>query len=349
MDIATATELLRRGKDGVARWNELRRADPMRSSFVLSGIDLAGAALAGANLSYLNLEGARLAGATLVGADLRRTYLDGADLSGADLTDARMIDTVLGGADLRRATFFRTTLAHADLRRATLTEANLVEAWVIGGNFEGAVMDGAIFGHTYLSSLLGGASGLERAVHVARSRVSIDTILEKLPEVFLQGCGVANEDIDYVRSRSGGAISFYSVFISYSHADKPFAHRLHALLQARGIRCWLDEHDLKPGDRLLDIIDDAIRVHDRLILCCSKSSLESWWVRDEIRKAQTRERREKRDVIIPILLDRHLLDGWEDGLASDLTSRYALDFTGWDRSDGRLEAQLEKLVKALGS
>src|SRR5579859_2823003 len=34
----------------------------------------------------------------------------------------------------------------------------------------------------------------------------------------------------------------------YSHADKDFARRNHHELQMRGIRCWLDEHQLLPGD-----------------------------------------------------------------------------------------------------
>ncbi len=49
--------------------------------------------------------------------------------------------------------------------------------------------------------------------------------------------------------------------------------------------------------------------------------------RDEIRRVQERERR---DIIIPLMVDRYLLDGWEDGLAADLRSRLAADFTGWD-------------------
>ena len=36
-------------------------------------------------------------------------------------------------------------------------------------------------------------------------------------------------------------------FYSYSHADKSFARRLHDGLQGRGIRCWLDEHQMVPG------------------------------------------------------------------------------------------------------
>ena len=44
------------------------------------------------------------------------------------------------------------------------------------------------------------------------------------------------------------AIQFYSCFISCGHADKSFAGRLHDGLQRPGIRCWLDEHQMLPGD-----------------------------------------------------------------------------------------------------
>ena len=146
---------------------------------------------------------------------------------------------------------------------------------------------------------------------------------------------------------SSGGFQFYSCFVSYSHEDESFARRLHDQLQGQGIRCWLDEHDLKPGDRILDVVNSAIRLHEKILLCCSKASLNSWWVREEIRKAQERERREARDIIIPVMIDRYLLDGWEDGLAADLRSRLAADFTGWEHDDAKFEEQFERVVKAL--
>ncbi len=92
---------------------------------------------------------------------------------------------------------------------------------------------------------------------------------------------------------------------------------------------------------------DAIRLHDKILLCCSETSLNSWWVKDEIRKAQERECRENRDIIIPLMVYRYLLDGWEDGLAADLRSRLAADFTGWEHDNAKFEEQFEKVVRAL--
>jgi hypothetical protein len=104
---------------------------------------------------------------------------------------------------------------------------------------------------------------------------------------------------------------------------------------------------MKPGDRILDVVDDAIRLHDKILLCCSEASLSSWWVKDEIRKAMERERRDGRDIIIPLMVDRYLLDGWEDGLAADLRSRLAADFTGWEHDNAKFEEQFERVVRAL--
>ena len=96
---------------------------------------------------------------------------------------------------------------------------------------------------------------------------------------------------------------------------------------------------MRPGDRILDAVDRAIREHEKILLCCSQTSLNSWWVKDEIRKAQERERREGRDIIIPLMLDGYLLESWQDGLAADLRSRLAADLTGWEHDSAKFEEQ----------
>jgi hypothetical protein len=122
---------------------------------------------------------------------------------------------------------------------------------------------------------------------------------------------------------------------------------LHQKLENRGVRCWLDEKNLVPGERILDAVAKAITAHERILLCCSKSSLESWWVKDEVRKAQELERGANDDLrIIPILLDDYLLHHWNDGLASDLRSRLGVDFTNWQGS-ASFEPQVERLLQTL--
>jgi hypothetical protein len=129
------------------------------------------------------------------------------------------------------------------------------------------------FGDNDLSKVL----GLDTAQSDGPSSIGIDTIYNShgnIPEVFLRGCGVPEDFITYARSLTTKALDFYSCFISYSHADKPFARRLHDALQGRGIRCWLDEHQLLPGHDIFEEVDRGIRLWDKVLLCCSKDSHE---------------------------------------------------------------------------
>jgi hypothetical protein len=81
-------------------------------------------------------------------------------------------------------------------------------------------------------------------------------------EEFLRAAGLDERYVEFFRDSIGSPIEFFSGFISYSHDDASFARRLHDQLQARGIRCWLDEHQLLPGDKFLTEIDRGIRLWD---------------------------------------------------------------------------------------
>ena len=86
-----------------------------------------------------------------------------------------------------------------------------------------------------------------------------------------------DEFIAYIGSMVGRPIEFYCCFISYSHEDNLFARRLLDALQGRGIRCWLDEKQMLPGDDIYEQVDRGIRSWDKVLLCCSEHSLASWW------------------------------------------------------------------------
>ncbi len=337
----------------------LRRAD-------LRGAILKDAHLVGSDLKDARLEGARLQDSNLTGSRLQNANLRGANLRGSDLSN-----TNLRGSNFQQANLRNVNLYRADLRGARLDSSDLQDARLQSTQLQSVYFPSAKFAETILVNVdLSVARGLGEVTHLGPSEISASTLYlsrGRIPGRFLRGCGLMDWEIKACalydpklthemitdtlyqldNLRSGGPIHFFSCFLSYSHKDNRFAHGLHDQLQARGVRCWLDEHDLKPGDRILEVVGEAIRLHDRILLCCSEASLTSWWVREEIEKALERERREDRDIIIPLNLDGYLLDGWESEQASTIRSRLAADFTGWGYDSAKFDEQLEKVVRAL--
>jgi hypothetical protein len=141
-------------------------------------------------------------------------------------------------------------------------------------------------------------------------------------------------------------------FISYSHADKEFAEKLEVALSYRGIRSWRDEKNLRPGHDILAKLVKAIAEFDRLLLCCSKHSLTSWWVDQEVTTAIQKEESlatggQVTSVVIPLNLDGFLFDeAWTKGFKPLLRRRFASDFTMW-QLDSEFEKQVDRLVLTL--
>ncbi len=228
-------------KQGVAVWNRWREDNPEIEA------DLQHAGLEGADLEGVSLKGVNLGFARLITADLSYAHF-----SNAHLDYANLVGTILEGARLDGA-----SLIEANVANARFEDASLV----------GTKLENARFGWTAMVGIdLSQSDGLETVFHVAPSGIATSTLeltAEGLAkdasrqgeiEAFYRGAGVTEHLIEYYRSRIGQPIEFYSCFISYSHKDKLFAHRLYDQLQVRGMRCWLDEHDMKPGDRILDAV-----------------------------------------------------------------------------------------------
>src|SRR6266481_169595 len=195
------------------------------------------------------------------------------DLSNANLGNANLSRANLTHAALRYANLSRANLSGADLSRADLSEA-----WIVYTMFADIDLSQAV--------------GLETVKHRGPSTLGIDTVYRsqgKIPEIFLRGAGVPDNFIAYMPSLMWTGFQYYSCFISYSSQDQEFADRLYADLQAKGVRCWLATEDLKIGDKFRQRIDDAIRLHDKLLLVLSETSVRSTWVESEVETAFEKE------------------------------------------------------------
>ena len=327
---------------GVETWNAWRKIDHDAHP------NLRGAALSLAKLSGVDLSDADLLAATLSGASL-----EGADLEGAKLVDANLSRANLSQASLRSADLGRATLADADLSGSNLRRANLSEA-----NLRGADLDRARVALTVFTSIdLGTAKGLDTVRHMGPSSIGIDTIYRsggKIPESFLRGAGVPETFIRYIDSLTGAAFEFFSCFISYSTKDQAFAERLHADLQAKGVRCWFAPHSIQGGRKIHEQIEEAIKAYDKLLLILSDASMSSEWVSTEISKARKREGRENRRMLFPIsLAPFESISDWEcfdadagKDSAREIREYFIPDFSHWKDHDSYAVA-FERLVRDL--
>jgi hypothetical protein len=306
----------------------------------MANSDFSGAIFTRSRLGLTKLRSSILCKAKFLDINFTEMSLVGADLTGAILNSCYFSESHLNGVSFRSATIFKSIFSLSTLANADFTDA---------------LFQLSVFSFIDLSEV----KGLDAARFAEPSTIGVDTIYRskgKIPEVFLRGCGIPEIFITHMQSLIEGAqpIEFYSCFISYSHADKPFARRLHDALQGRGIRCWLDEHELLPGQKIYTEVDRGIRLWDKVLLCCSENSLKSWWVDKEITTAFEaeqylwKERGEEVLKIIPLNLDGYLFsDEWKSGLRADIRARLAADFTGWETDNSKFETAFERLIRAL--
>jgi TIR domain-containing protein/pentapeptide repeat protein len=347
---------------GVSVWNEWREKEadlqPDLSGIVLPEADLAMVNLGGANLRGADLHGADLSGGSLSGSDLgeanlRGTILHGADLnwsylSGADLREADLGGALLGDANLCDASLAKADLSGADLHGADLRATDLFGACIAEANFDETILAYTKFGNVDLSA----AKGLTNVKHAAASTIGVDTIYRSkgdIPEAFLRGAGIPENFISFINSKARQREPTYSCFICHSFKDKRFCDRLHADLQAQGVRTWYFPEDAPRGKRFFAEIVYRVKMFDKVIVVCSKHALESKPVVKEIVETLKREYEERGEFLFPVRLDNYLLKEWQHRQKAVVIEKVVADFRGWNRSAVKYEDGLKNLLRALKS
>ncbi|MGI9507977.1 MAG: toll/interleukin-1 receptor domain-containing protein, partial [Geminicoccaceae bacterium] len=258
------------------------------------------------------------------------------------------------GAKLGLAKLERTDLRWARFDRADLEGAQLEEATLLG----------TIFNDTDLSNTKGSAYCRHQGPSCVDHRTMTKSI--DMPIEFWRGCGLLDwqieaaklsqpslsqsdvNDIGYelIRLRADQPIQLFRPFISYSTHDKRFAKRLYDDLQNNGVRCWFAPQDLKIGDPIRTIIDEAIHIYDKLLLVLSKNSVTSRWVEKEVETAFEKERKTDSTVLFPIKLDG-AVDSIRTGWAADIRrTRHIGDFTKYKDGDA-YQASFHRVLRDL--
>jgi hypothetical protein len=261
MDRDEAIRALRTGGDGVKIWNAFRAVDHWYGELQqidLSGVDLTGVVFKAVNLERANFTNANLSLATFEGAGLHCAKLRDANLFRAEFHGSDLVETDFAGAKLQFASFescgmTATNLGGAHSNRTRFSDLNLSET-----------------------------KGLDTISFAGLCLIDVETLIRslgELPQHFLLGCGVPESLIAYLPSLIGSMspIQFYSCFISYSAKDQKFAERLHADLQAKGVRTWFAPEDLPIGAKIRSELDSSIHIHEKLLLVLSEHSVSSDW------------------------------------------------------------------------
>ncbi len=103
------------------------------------------------------------------------------------------------------------------------------------------------------------------------------------------------------------------VFISHSSKDDDFVKELRRALEDQGLKAWVDSRELTAGNKLKPEIEQAIEQAGNFIVVLSSHTINSPWVRKEIKKALEIEKQRQGYKVIPLLLpgiETEALENW---------------------------------------
>ena len=129
-----------------------------------------------------------------------------------------------------------------------------------------------------------------------------------------------------------------SIFLSHNHNDKPFVNELARYLTDYGITVWVDQAEIKIGESLLEKVSTGIFESAFIGVVLSKNSINSEWVARELRMAMDKELKERRNLVLPIVL-------YEGALPDFLRDRLYADFS----KANKYYTELAKLLSVLGA
>jgi hypothetical protein len=131
---------------------------------------------------------------------------------------------------------------------------------------------------------------------------------------------------------------YHGIFLSHSHADRPFVRKLTEALNKKGIKdVWVDEAEILVGDSLIQKIEEGLKKTRYFGVVLSPRSVGSPWVKKELEAAMNKELKTGSVVVLPLLYEHCDLPPFLEG------KLYA-DFTAPSHFDESIDKLLRKLA-----
>lgn len=139
-------------------------------------------------------------------------------------------------------------------------------------------------------------------------------------------------EFEKVANQHGG------VFISYAHSDAVMVHALAKRLEAEQVSFWLDDNEVKAGDKVRTVLSGGIESNCVFLVVLSPASVSSNWVAYELEQALIGAAAGSH-VVVPVLAH---------GMTPDAIPPSIKDVVCADLSGG-IEPNIGKLLKTIRS
>ena len=281
---------------GVAAWNEWRAhadAPPDLSHIEIRNADFRGgdfrrADFDGSAFENVDFRGADFRAARLNGIDATATSFEGARLEGAELKGSDFKRVCLRDANLRGAEAFELKIRHSNLVRASLRDARLRFVHIYNTDLGASDLDGVAAEHVVLKRV---ALEPERVAKHAGPGLVFELANEPTPAEWIpwDAFRVRNKGDEFGSIVHQGKAWWISdgrwdFFITHASPDKEAVARpLAAALEARDMRVWLDEGQLKIGDDLEEVIGFGTRASLFGVAVLSREFFGRRWTEAELR------------------------------------------------------------------
>jgi hypothetical protein len=327
-----------------SKWgsSDLTNADLSRGNFrgtVLSDCIMNGMTASGSNFRYCKMQSVLISEAKIDSCDMSHSYLFDSVISDSKLTDCYLSDVDLSGAAIKNTHLGSSRFVAVDTNGLSIEGVTLAQTLLIDSD-----LSPFCFGQVFHAS----PSHLD-----FRSIIRTMKVPEKVLKNFLYQSGVPHIFSEYMYScaRSLDPKQLYSLmqstFISYGGPDEKFAEKLNSALEGHGVQTFFFKSDAVPGVKLHRMMRTGVNSHDRVILVCSRDSLDRGGVTNEIEETLAREARDGgAEYLIPITIDDYVFTDWspeDSGLVFAVRDRVVADF----RDASEFDQSVLRLLKAL--